>query len=249
MLKKELPLILFIFSFTFSNFAFSKETPLLAKNLKITDPEADYGDILSQVENEIVRSSSPYDERMIGVVGKESILMLGKELEGTKPVITFGETYVRVKDINGKIKKGDFITSSRIPGIGQKATESGFVLGKALEDLNSSEGLILVNVNIQYQMLNTEFSLRDVLGSLWNELKKGENIPKVLRYLFALFLGAGSFFIGFFSIVKTLNRGIDAIGRNPLAKRSIQVAMLLNLSGILILTLAGLGLAIFVIIY
>jgi len=39
------------------------------------------------------------------------------------------------------------------------------------------------------------------------------------------------------------------MGRNPLAKESIRMAMILNLIGILILTMAGLGLALFVILY
>jgi len=42
---------------------------------------------------------------------------------------------------------------------------------------------------------------------------------------------------------------VTGISRNPLAKKSIQSAMILNLIGILILTLAGLALAVFVIIY
>ena len=42
---------------------------------------------------------------------------------------------------------------------------------------------------------------------------------------------------------------IEAIGRNPLAKSSIQIAILLDLTGILVLTAAGVGLALFIILY
>jgi hypothetical protein len=49
--------------------------------------------------------------------------------------------------------------------------------------------------------------------------------------------------------MRTLREGVIGISRNPLAKRSIQTAMVLNLIGISILTLAGIGLALFVILY
>ena len=62
-------------------------------------------------------------------------------------------------------------------------------------------------------------------------------------------MGGGSFIIGFFSFIKAQREGVAAIGRNPLAKESVKAAMILNLIGIFILTLAGLGLALFVILY
>jgi len=84
------------------------------------------------------------------VIGENPILVFGKETTTTLPIVSYGKTLVRVTNQNGEIKKGDFITSSNRPGVGQKATEPGFVVGRALEDFNEDEGIIPVFVNIQY---------------------------------------------------------------------------------------------------
>jgi len=224
--------------------------PSMARYLEINDPEAKVGDIISQTKDGLFRSSIPYDENIIGVVGETPILVFGKPTTTTLPIIFSGETLVKVSNINGEIKRGNFITSSDKPGAGQKATQSGFVIGKALEDFNQEEGSITLVVNIQYINIPVgRFTFGGVVQEIISGLKMPENIPEVLRYLFAILLGGGSFFIGFFSFVKSLREGVTGISRNPLAKKSIQSAMILNLIGILILTLAGLALAIFVILY
>jgi len=222
----------------------------VAKNLEIADPEVKIGDIVSQTQEGIFRSRIPYDKNMIGVVGENPILVFGKPTTTTLPVVTFGETLVRVSNINGEIKRGDFITSSEKPGVGQKATRDGYVLGRALEDFNQEEGLIKVSINVQYQYLSPPaISASGILSKFWELLGKPENFPQILKYLSATILGIGSFFVGFFFFVNSLREGLEAIGRNPLARKSIQIGMIINLIAILFLTLAGLALAVFVILY
>lgn len=237
--------LLLIFSFV-KSFEVSSQ---IAKNLEISDPEAKVGDILSQTERGVFRSKIPYDENIIGVVGENPVLIFGKKSTGTLPVIFSGVTKIRVTNEGGEIKKGDYITSSQIPGVGQKATTSGFIVARALEDFNQKEGLILAEINIQYLQLTPFLTPKGVLKKLLEQATMPENFPKTLRYLFAIFVGGGSFFLGFLSFIRALHKGIEAIGRNPLAKRTIQFSMILNLIGIVILTLAGLGLAVFAIIY
>ena len=223
---------------------------MIAKNLEVADREVKVGDIVSQTKDGIFRSSTPYDEKMLGVIGENPVLVFGKATTTTFPVVTAGETLVRASNLNGQIKKGDFLTSSSKPGLAQKATQSGFVVGKALEDFDKDEGLVLAEINIQYQYFPSgKVSPKNVLENILSQMGRPENFPQVLRYIFALLVGGGSFFAGFFSFGRALSRGVEAIGRNPMAKRSIQLAMFLNLTGIALLTLAGLGLAFFVIIY
>ncbi len=230
--------------------AFAQELPLIARNLQVSDPEAKVGDIVSQTKEGLFRSSIPYDENMVGVVGESPVMVFGRSTPTTLPIVSFGETLTRVSNINGKIKKGDFITCSDRPGVGQKATQSGFVIGRALENLNEDEGLIIVFVDPQHKTFPSEKpTLRELFWQIAEGLTRPEDLPKVLRYIFALLIGGGSFFFGFLTMVKTLREGVIAIGRNPLAKGSVRTAMILNLIGILILTLAGLGLALFVIMY
>jgi len=242
--------LIFFGLFLLSEIALAQGLPLMAKNLEIDDPEAKIGDIISQTEEGLFRSNIPYDANIIGVVGETPILVFGKPTTTTLPIVSFAETLVKATNINGEIKKGDFITSSNNPGIGQKATQSGIVLGRAMEDFNQEEGLITVFVDIQYANISVEkFTLGGIVTEIMSGLGRPENVPEVLRYLFALLLGGGSFFIGFFSFAKSLREGVIAVSRNPLAKKSIISAMILNLAGILVLTLAGLALALFVILY
>ena len=250
---KKIKLVLFLFLgiLISGGIVFAQDLPLIARNLEVADSEAEVGDIVSQTREGPFRSDIPYDENIIGVVGETPIMVFGKPTPTTLPIVSFGETLTKVSNINGEIKKGDFITSSAKPGVGQKSTQSGFVVGQAMEDFNQEEeGLIFVFV----QPRQVTFPLERLgFGRLAEEILSGlrmpETIPEVLRYLFALLVGGGSFIVGFFSFIKALREGITAIGRNPLAKGSIRAAMILNLIGILILTLAGLGLALFVILY
>lgn len=207
------------------------------------------GDIISLSKEGFKKSTLPYDPNLFGVIVKTPSFALGKPGPSTYPILSYGVALVKVSNKGGPIKRGDFITSSEIPGVGQKALGPGFVLGKALEDFNKKEGKIRVFVEIHHLSKGKQSELGKVWKSLIEGLGRPENFPEVLRYLFALFLGGGSFFAGFFSFVRALQKATEAIGRNPLAKRMIQFTTILNLIGIIILTLAGLALALFVILY
>jgi len=248
--KLKLISLIFFWFFILSGIVFARDLPIIARNFEVADQEAKIGDIISQTKEGLFRSKVAYDENMIGVVAEEPIVVFGKPTTTTLPIVSSGEILVKVSNVNGEIKRGDFITSSEKPGVGQKATQNGFVVGRALEDFNQEEGLIKAEINIQYQYITpTGTPIISIFGRIWEQLGRPENFPEVLRYIFALILGGGSFFAGFLAFVNALRKGVEAVGRNPLAKRSIQLAMVLNLIGILVLTLAGIGLALFVILY
>ncbi len=227
---------------------------LIAKNLEILDFKIETGDIVSKNGGRITRARIPYDKNIIGVATEDALIIAGKKTTSTFPVVLYGPAFVKVSSINGEIKKGDYITSSNIPGVGQKATEDNFVVGKALEDFDGKEGIIPIFVEPKEIHLGfqKETSFRGFLNGLLMKLLEADpnqTVPKVLRYIFAIFLAGGSFLFGFFSFVKALREGIVGISRNPLARKSIITAMILNLIGISILTMAGLGLSLFVILY
>ena len=105
-------------------------------------------------------------------------------------------------------------------------------------------------VNIQYRNITGEPpAFGRFFTFLATTLDRPENLPEVLRYIFAIILGGGAFVLGFVSFARSLRSYVEAVGRNPMAKGSIQIAMVLNLGGILILTSAGIALALFVIFY
>jgi hypothetical protein len=74
-------------------------------------------------------------------------------LKLTSPVVSDGIAHVRYNLQNGPIAKGDYITISSEPGVGMKATESGFTVGVALENSDATEkpGLIRVRVMVRYE--------------------------------------------------------------------------------------------------
>lgn len=231
------------------------QLPQTASYLNVADPKAEPGDILSQTDAGLVRSREPYDENIFGAVAeKEPPIVFNRPTSTTLPIVTQGGMLIKVSDSNGKIEQGDYITSSNIPGVGQKAKQSGWIIGKAQEDLEKSEGKI--NVLLGARKLNLNQSKSGVPGIL-QRIAKGlaegaqqpENFPVMLRYLFAFLIGGGSFLAGFLSFARTLRDGVQAMGRNPLAKKAIRVSLLLNLAGIIILTGAGLGLSLLIIFY
>jgi hypothetical protein len=245
-----------IFSSIFSLFLIlnsavsAEKLPSWAKNLEVADSEATIGDIVSKTDQGIFRSKTAYDKDIVGIIADNPSLVFGRPTSTTLPVISSIEALVKVSNSNGEIQKHDFITSSERPGVGQKATNSGIVIGTALEDLSGNDGLIKVNINIQYADIGPgKISPLNLLNKILGQFESAQNFPDVLRYIFAILLALFSFIIGFIAFVRALHKGVEATGRNPLAKNSIRFAMALNILGIIILTMAGLGLALFVIIY
>lgn len=159
-------------------------------------------------------------------------------------LVDIGPTAVRVSNSNGNIAEGDFITTSEIAGVGVKATENGQVLGKAMENFDSNEpGDILVDIAIHY---TTSFT--DSGNNLFQILRKGLSAPvitplAVLRYLVAGAILIATFILTFLYFGRISRASIEAIGRNPLGSRFIQLNLILNLILMTIFTGMGLGLA------
>ena len=213
--------------------------------------EPEQGDLLVKRDGELLRADSRYDNDLFGVVVDEAIIIFGENFEGSLPVVTSGPALVRVSNAYEKVEEGDYITSSEVPGQGQKAPYSGFVIGRAMESLEEEEGLIKVMINPQEVTIDadedwSEITLWEAVGRIFTVIER--DVPEVLRYLLAIILVTGSLTLGFKSFVGALREGVSGISRNPLAKGSIRFAMILNLIGISIITLAGLALALFVIL-
>ncbi|MCP3920759.1 MAG: VCBS repeat-containing protein [bacterium] len=104
-------------------------------------------------------AAEPYDARVVGVVSGAGGIHPGLELsqpgqvEGDTPIAMVGQVFVRCTTANGPIAPGDLLTSSATPGHAMKATDRdrafGAVIGKALSELTSDEGLVRIVVNLQ----------------------------------------------------------------------------------------------------
>jgi hypothetical protein len=92
------------------------------------------------------------DSTVVGIVSDNPSIIAGKVNSENKAVVAMmGVVKVRATSSNGKIRKGDLLTTSDLSGYAMKATEkiAGTVIGKALEDLTGRRGEIKVLVNLQ----------------------------------------------------------------------------------------------------
>ena len=102
-------------------------------------------------------SNEAYDNKLAGVISgangiKPGIIMgqKGTLAHGDHNITLSGRAYVKANTTNGKIKVGDVLTSSDVPGEAMRATSNrkseGAILGKAMTALEDESGFILVLV-------------------------------------------------------------------------------------------------------
>lgn len=222
-------------------------------SVTIIDKNAKDGNIIVQTKTGYNLSKTAYDPNIYGVLTENPALYLeNTETSGVRPVLTSGKAFVQVSAINGKIAKNDFITSSPIPGVGQKADRNGKIIGTALEGYSDSNpkavGKILLSVNPNF---NTAFG--NARTNLIEVLRNASDFSPLsqltsLRYLLAAIIAILSFVIGFVYFGRIARSGVEALGRNPLASKAIQLNIILNLFLMIVIIMAGLGLAYLILI-
>ena len=234
---------------------FADETPfssLVAKSVLVESPNVSDGNIVSVYDGKYYLSNKEYDGEIVGVVNKNAAIVFDHtDNTGEVPIVASGEVYVLVSTINGPIKAGDAITSSSTSGIGMKAIKSGLVIGQALEaysDTNASKA-ILVNLNIHYFSGSSFFA--DLESNLLSLVKGGtlaatDAPSKFLKYLFATTVAVLSVILGLLNFGKTARSGVEAIGRNPLAKNAITAGIVMNIGITAAVTVVGLLIAYFI---
>lgn len=204
-----------------------------ATGITITGENVQNGDIISATPEGYKKTNSEYDPQVFGVVSTNPAVYLSDTSSPNDiPIISVGQVNVRVTSQNGNIKKGDFITSSTVPGVGQKATENGFVLGTANQDYSSNDpkkvGLILVTLHPHFAKLTN-----DITRNAWSAFNLGFDAARQSPLGFVRYVVSGtivllSFFFGFRFFARSSNRGVEAIGRNPLAKQAILLSVFIN---------------------
>ncbi len=218
----------------------------VAIDIEILDKGAVDGSIVSFSGGKYTLSKIPYETNIFGVVTDHPAVVF-KETSSTtkKSVVSFGKVQVRVSSINGNIKTGDLVTSSTIPGVGQKATENGYVIGSALQDYESNDtkkiGLIYVTLHPQFGSISQDIR-ENILSSIKNGGRAAFTSPlNALRYIVAGLIAILSFAGGFWFFGRISSHGVEAIGRNPLARRFILLSVGLNV--LLTIAVMGLGVA------
>jgi hypothetical protein len=225
----------------------------VAVSLAIKNEELKDGSIICSSEEGMKLCSMPYEANMFGVyIYNPAVFLENRSMINGKPVVNSGKAYVRVSSRNGIIKIGDFVTASEAEGVGQLADRSGNILGVALESFETTdkavEGKILLAIGIRPAIV-----AKSARGNLVETLKEGFLAPTLtplasLRYLLAILIAILAFILGFIYFGRVAKQGVEALGRNPLAGKAIQLTVILNLVMTVIIMAGGLILAYIILI-
>lgn len=200
------------------------------------------------------------DPSLYGVVVASPLLVLEDSKSGGVPIVTSGEAYVNVTALSGPIHVGDYVTSSSIPGVGGLASSTdAYIVGTALEPFSGAsttsafqaipgstpEGSILVLLSIGPRPAAPNLSASQTPLPV-SSRTASSMVLQVIRYVLAALITVGSIYAAFRNFGSNITSSIVSVGRNPLAKTSIQFMMLLNAALIVLVSVAGIALSLVV---
>ena len=220
----------------------------VAVYIPVADQETSNGDLICVQENIYARCSEAFSSDIFGVVTFNTTSVIeDDEMENALPVLQSGIATVNTSSVNGNIQSGDLVTSSSIPGVVQLANRNGMVVGMALEGYSSNDpdqiGKIQITVDV-----HSAAALSGARSNLYQMLRDGVRSVyltpvETLRYLLAVLMILISFILGLVYFGRVSQTGVEAIGRNPLAKRMIQFNVVLHILLVLAIIAAGLIIA------
>src|SRR4051812_2974269 len=109
--------ILIIATILVTSFVISLPVAAQVKGVELTSvydlPETGLqnGDVLTTSDKGIVRATTAYDSHLLGVVELEPLMVYRDTEKTATPVSRNGTAQVRVSNLNGPIKSGDYLTS------------------------------------------------------------------------------------------------------------------------------------------
>ena len=218
--------------------------------IDIYDKNVKQGSIISFSNKNYHLSKSPYDPTAFAVVTDNPSVALENESANSATnhaILSEGKIYVLITTANGNIQKGDLITTSSIPGVAQKATADGYVVGTALENYDSSNpkavGLVLTSLNFGYftQPSSSTTNLMSTIKQAFINPYLGP--AGLIRYIAAALVVLISFGVGIGYFGRIITTGVEALGRNPLASKVIMISIVLNLVMMLTIMLVGIAIA------
>lgn len=221
----------------------------LARRMAVRENTFD-GAVLCSMPQGVELCKTAYSEDMFGVaVNLPTAVIENIDDQSNTNVLSDGTATIRVNEINGAIKRGDYLTSSEQPGLAMKAQANGYVLGVAIEDQKSGlEPTVRAVINI-----HVETSLQNTPSNLIAVLREASSAPVLAplaawRYLIAALLVVMSFMMGFVYFGRNARAGVEAVGRNPLAEKMIRRNVALNMIVTVMIVVSGLFCAYLVLI-
>ena len=212
------------------------------------------GDIVSHdaLKNIYSPSVVPKDEDMFGIIDTTPVVVFRSGVNKL-PIVQVGEVLVNVTTVNGDISIGDSITTSEYPGKGQRFERGeGYILGYALESFDNSkstttaivsgEEVIVGTIRV---LLNIGPSIDDYTDPTQSTIFVREDgaretgLETIFRYITAALFALGTVFVVLKTFGPNIGRGVISVGRNPLAKTSIQAMVVFNVILILSITIVA----------
>ena len=224
----------------------------IADYLQVSE-KVETGDIISIEGGTYKKATKENDGQMVGVVNLNPAVSIKYNDDKTSvPILDSGETPVKVSTKNGDIKKGDLITTSSNAGVGVKSVKTGFVLGVSLEDYSNKDVNSVKTITVQVKphfsysgnnddTSKVEKSITDIFSL--SAIAAYESPTKAFKHIVAALILIIAVIFGFFTFGRIATYGIEAVGRNPLAKRAIGIGMLINVMITVAIILSGLILA------
>jgi hypothetical protein len=115
----------------------------------VRQPNLEPGDVVAlAIDGRVIRSFQERQASVIGVVstkpGYQSDLYADLDSSEKIPLAVMGIVPVKVTAANGPIRPGDMLTPSAVPGRAMRSRRivPGTIIGKAMEGLESGEGLV-----------------------------------------------------------------------------------------------------------
>ena len=244
-LKKTSNIFYVLLNLIFVSVIFSKTSEATIPPISVTLPmdAGEDGELVSYSEGKYLLSAKPYDPDIFGVITDRSAIALDDiDLQSKKFITSEGEVLVKVTAKNGNIEVGDYITSSDIPGVGQKATTNGQIVGIALDDYAPGSPDQVEKLMI-YVDIRTNFVSGGSKIGILDALTAGNLSGVSIRYLLAALVTLVTFGIGFISFGKTSGNSVEALGRNPLAGSHIKAVVVFNFLLTFIIMIIGLAIA------
>jgi len=219
-----------------------------ATNIVLTN-KPPIGSIVSFEENKYRLSNKPYDSKMVGVVVEQADIIVEEEGSSLADILMInkGETQILVNGETGAIETGDLLTASSTPGQAMKADKDGIIVAVAIDTFHptnpNDSSLIRGLVDIRFTTLGDTFSA-DSIGlsdqGMVSTLKRSVSeilglgpgglagTSPIFRYTLATLVVAIAFISGFLLFGRIAMRGVEALGRNPLARRTIMIGIIMN---------------------
>lgn len=269
--------LLLVFSVISVSVAYAQDAPIgsvpstIASAFTVEGDVRD-GDIVSyDLERGVyVPAQETADRNMFGVVVDDPVLFVGDGDDETdmRPIVRYGESVVNVSTLNGDVRPGDLVTTSRVVGVGQRMDpeQATYILGVATAAMVSTGEVIEVDGEM-VQLGRVPVALRigffaegiddaefDELRALYastaaamsddqnamDTQQNGLDLFLLFRYLLGASVAVVSILLALHRFGGLFNESVVAVGRNPLAHS--QVRNLLVWNTFMIIAVSGIGL-------